>query len=514
MQKVIIVDDEYLAVEGLRQLVDWSSYGMEVSGVAYDGLSGLELIKLQQPGIVLVDIRMPGMNGLDLIKAAKTAVPNVIFVIVSGYNDFEYVRMALRLGVADYVEKPVTIEKIQGIMANISGIIKARSEFDSMQDPYDGKRSELLREALGNLIALPAISEHDLISLQNKYGINLQGMRNLAICAVRFAAVEALDELKKLLDEQMPEQKAGFSEYCIDKQYLIIFHSQENRYESSEFKHVMYGICRSLIERGYYCRMGMGSCYSGLCDIGQALRDARKAIEYAEFFDEDFLSIGDVEYNLTLPACLLDDENSIVFNLRSGRYEDVLRQVKGAVNLLIDSNLSLDLFCHECLELVYLGLRVCRESGAEYSRGQERFLPHVDINRYTKAAEIGEWVVSVFKGMLGWLEEYKNTTGDKNILKAREYIDSHYQEEITLGLLSDICGMYPTYLSVVFKQKFGQTYVKYLNQVRMEHAKALLQSNPKIKDIYEKVGFTSYRYFCDKFKSYYGYTPGRYRNQL
>ena len=126
MKQVLIVDDERLTVEGLRLLVNWKSYDAEVCAVAFDGTTALQKIKMFHPDIVFTDIRMPGMNGLELIQQAKKEFPDTIFIIISGYNDFEYIRKALRFGVTDYVDKPASVEKIDEVMRHISTALAER----------------------------------------------------------------------------------------------------------------------------------------------------------------------------------------------------------------------------------------------------------------------------------------------------------------------------------------------------------------------------------------------------
>ena len=116
MGKVVIVDDEYIAAEGLVRLVDWKEYDLEVACIAHDGVSALSAILDVKPDIVFTDIRMPGLSGLDLIQAAKSRLPRTVFVIISGYNDFEYIRKAIRLSVFDYLDKPITVEKVTEIL--------------------------------------------------------------------------------------------------------------------------------------------------------------------------------------------------------------------------------------------------------------------------------------------------------------------------------------------------------------------------------------------------------------
>lgn len=113
MYKVAIFDDEYIVLQGLRHLIDWNGFGLELAGTASDGLSALEIVRKQTPDIVFTDIRMPGMDGLKLIEEIMAEAPDTYCIVFSGFNEFEYVKRALKLGVIDYLEKPVTVESIQ-----------------------------------------------------------------------------------------------------------------------------------------------------------------------------------------------------------------------------------------------------------------------------------------------------------------------------------------------------------------------------------------------------------------
>ena len=127
MKQVFLVDDEYFAVEGLKKFVNWEKYDLTVCGEAYDGKTALQNIESLQPDIVFTDVRMPGLNGLELIARAKTLVPQCLFVIISGYNEFDYARKALRLGVLDYIDKPVNLEKLDAVLKRIDDVFRNRN---------------------------------------------------------------------------------------------------------------------------------------------------------------------------------------------------------------------------------------------------------------------------------------------------------------------------------------------------------------------------------------------------
>ncbi|WP_017810748.1 response regulator [Clostridium saccharoperbutylacetonicum] len=128
MIKAVLIDDEYIVVEGLKAIVNWSGFGIEVVGSASDGVSGLELIEKEKPDIVFTDITMPRMNGLTLIENAKKIIPSGVFIIFSGYNEFEYARKALSLGVIDYLDKPVTIDKVEETLKEAIKIIDKKKK--------------------------------------------------------------------------------------------------------------------------------------------------------------------------------------------------------------------------------------------------------------------------------------------------------------------------------------------------------------------------------------------------
>ncbi|NWQ41701.1 response regulator [Bacillus sp. EB106-08-02-XG196] len=113
MLKAVIFDDEFIVIEGLKRVINWTEKGIEIIGTATDGISGLSLFYSEKPDIIFTDIRMPGINGLKLIEEVMDTAPDTICVVMSGHREFEYVKQALKIGVADYLVKPITIQMIE-----------------------------------------------------------------------------------------------------------------------------------------------------------------------------------------------------------------------------------------------------------------------------------------------------------------------------------------------------------------------------------------------------------------
>lgn len=120
MYKVLLVDDEYMITEGLKVLIPFENWRMEVVATANDAETALKYIKTNPVDLVITDVNMPGMNGLDMIAQMKSSLPNVAFIILSGYQEFEYVKTALNLQVADYLVKPVNKLELAAILEKLS----------------------------------------------------------------------------------------------------------------------------------------------------------------------------------------------------------------------------------------------------------------------------------------------------------------------------------------------------------------------------------------------------------
>lgn len=507
MNQVFLVDDEFLAVEGLRLLVDWERLGARVCGVAYDGKSALEQIVRLRPDVVLTDIRMPGMNGLDLIAAVRQVLPSILFVVISGYNEFEYARSALRLGVVDYIDKPVTVEKIEEVYQKVNRIFESRENFAKGNIEMHSQFSLALEE----LLRFPQQVAEMLPGVQEKYRVDLEGMQNFLIAVCRPSGLEAKEKVRAAWDEIYVKIPVNMDIY-LREENMILFCT----FESDTIPEIFFQKLRDLGEKltmdGSIETMGAGGVHSGITELEYALKEGEQALRYAEYFDEPFMESGELDYHTVPPVQVLKGTNNIVYCFRTGDYDQAMETVDSLLNLLLESDLELELFYSECLKLVHVGLGLCRETGKEFDRNGEAFRPHMEIQQYNRASDVADWVFSVFQDIMKWMKD-RRSKEDRRVIIAKEYIDAHYSEAITLPYLASLCGMQPTYFSMLFKEQVGQTYIKYINFVRMEQAKQLLVQGVKVKEIYRQVGFQNYRYFCNKFKSLLGCTPEQYRSR-
>ncbi|RKP52927.1 response regulator [Cohnella endophytica] len=148
MLKAVVFDDEYIVIEALRTLIDWTGLEVELVGTAGDGVAALEIFRQEKPDIVLTDIRMPGMDGLQLIQEIMREAEDTCCIVFSGFNEFEYVKQAIQLGVIDYLEKPITDESVERSLRKAAGRILSQRETKEIRRKWEDSQRELMEKAL------------------------------------------------------------------------------------------------------------------------------------------------------------------------------------------------------------------------------------------------------------------------------------------------------------------------------------------------------------------------------
>lgn len=198
MLRVLIADDEPNVCKLLRNLVDWSGFGMEICGAANDGAQALEMIKNLEPHVVLADVRMPGIDGFELIERAKVIDSNIDFIMISGHRDFEYAQRALRFQVLDYLLKPINQKELSALLRRIQ--TKRGGLAQSAEQAQPESESRVMR------IAKQYIDEHYAEPVTLKTVADLVGF-NPTYFSTRFGADNGKTFLEHLTDVRIEKAK-------------------------------------------------------------------------------------------------------------------------------------------------------------------------------------------------------------------------------------------------------------------------------------------------------------------
>lgn len=347
MKKLVVIDDEYLVIEGIRVMLKRIGKDYELVGSASDGQTALELIENVHPDVVFVDIRMPGLSGLEVIEHFYKKYPDMIFVLVSAYKEFEYARKGMELGVHSYLDKPVTIDKLKNTLEKID------EEFQERPDNTD--------------------VEHQRVIQDLRLSIN--------------AIVELINDSST---ENWEEE--------VQRIQLLL---KKANYNLSEYK--------------------------------------------------------EESYKLTMAA--------------SAAFYEKWKQYEHDFNFPLFNN----------------------------------------IEELQTIEEVDEYVFLILQRIFEKISVRKIGSSHRVITQILDYINQNYSQDFGLNEMAEMVHMNHAYLSILFKDEVGISFVRYLTQIRMAHAKELLLKGEKVQDVSVAVGYNNYRYFCNIFKKEEGVTPMQFK---
>ena len=530
MYTTLIVDDEQLMRQYLGSNLSDICPDFTVTGIASDGLEALELLKLQSFDLVITDIKMPEMDGLSLAKYIHEADLNTKVIIISGYNEFEYARTALKYGVSDYLLKPLSDSNILETLTKMKTILETDSsrKLNSLtSNVYDDYSDAEVKAAL-----LTAILKEANPSIQLLYSI-LQSRDLSFISAHASVLLLSLDDLYLLLYDRTPSENTSYkyelNEYC--KNYCAA-HGLTTTYDiygntmvllsgkteeeiisaaDSIYNHIKQSLCadkpiKVICSYGYIVQdmMSLSSSYTSalealtltLINVASPIspnyflsqrRFLQEINTICESLYSDYISKNSskTSSDLYLYITLFEERININAILKFGTY--LIRSLARTCNIKPEFTLA---------------------AFKELTRSIDCFINDKNPDKEATHALFLRIIRALAKDDIVTLIPETVTI----VENAKEYICTHYHEQISLAQLADYLNVNPSYLSDLFSKNIGEPYTKFLVRIRMDQALKLLKSNPneKIFKIADKTGFVSAKHFNAVFKKFYGCTPTEY----
>lgn len=538
--KILIVDDEDIIREGLRKKISRLFPDCFTIFTAPDAVEALETIKQWVPDIIITDIRMPEVDGLKFIEIVKSIHKHVKFVIISGYQDFEYARAGIKLGVEDYLIKPVDNEQLKQIIINLKQKIAYYNESNKYIADLKEKAS-----MSSHLLAVKYLT--DLTTYFEDSGIQdiesiLNNLRSVDICFDKkyytaiCLAVQKVDDnclfclntdidllnfsICNISQEILSEYgyTVAFENYSASGIICIILNT-DNFLNEAERKKLCFS-CENLLAvlksiLGVHSTAGIGKTYEKASDISASYNESYYAAMQKIISEEKIVSdICTVDINYT-GTFLMSDEKKILIkntilngdaNKASILINELFKDIK------VVSVKSLRAFY---MDIALFLMRVIQETGASremlipQKMLSDNFLQH--INTLDK---LRVHINNVVKRICEYVANIKKSDGKKIIEEISKYIDNYYYCDINLNTLSAKYYLNPCYLSQLFKTEKGINFSEYLSNIRIQKAAELLTNTDiKTHKIAEMVGYKNPRYFSELFQKHIGITPTEYRKK-
>lgn len=525
--KVIIVDDEYLVRTLLRNCIRWDEIGLEVAGEASCAQEAMELVENIKPDIIFTDICMPYLDGIEFSKIVFEKYPGIKIVILTGYEEFEYAKRSIKIGIADFLLKPINGEEIKKVALDMKEKIERerthKEEYAKLKKQLE-ENLPFLKEKLLNGLIQGSPEEEDIAGRMRYYQIEVKS-DSFQVAVVEVTHPEGSlpegEEEKLLLRMQCMEL---IKQYFRDDAYVSVFfdNSQKIVILNSDGTIDMTECCetlKSMIINRLKCFVciGIGNPHRGERKIRASYKEACNALDYkvvagknqvVNYSDIDASSPEHFQYGS-------DKIDSLPFFIKAGMKEKAAEVVEQFCNENHGGcAVTLDAVRASASGVVSVVLNVTAELGINLSevfphKGQ----PFDHIFKLDTLPEIKSYLGSLIQ----WATEAAEKLQTKRVNKAVKEIQEYVAEKLAvseLSLTSTAKAFYmnPSYLSRIFKQETGQTFVEYLTKSRMEKAiKLLKETDLKAYQIAEEVGITDPHYFGICFKKYTGLSINDFR---
>jgi len=528
---VLIADDEAIFRDYLRQVIDWEHYGFQICGEAKNGGEALELARRQRPDLALVDINMPNMDGLELTAKLKQLYPGMDVVVITGHNEFEYARTAIRLDVEDYILKPFSKDEL--ILTLLKCRQKHREALEARQT--ESADRQLMTESVLFRLITGETSETDeqLIRRLEQLGVSLREDRSYSVACLE------IDHMERRWNEPAERQLWKYAVTNILAEAMeeegnppTIFNGPEGRIVCLRSVNVAgrtegdFPGLEGYEKLIYYIRkylkltvtIGVGSCFVGLQGIRGSYDEARQALQYKFTLGDDrVIAFGQQEITEREGAVFPADTNdSLHYAMRMGDGEALDAKLEELFGTIRVRRQSLDMTYVACMGWISICLSHVTESGhpIEDCFG-EHFFPYAEIRRLETVDTVKSWMKSLFLRAMDYVSKHKHTRSSSIARQARSYIEEQFHDpELSVEGVAGHVFINASYLRAVFKKAFGMTVGEYIIHIRMTRAKELIGGNMRLSDIAEKVGFTDPGYFSKSFRKFFGMSPSEYENSL
>lgn len=527
--KVFICEDESIVREGLRDMIPWEKYSFEFVGDAPDGEIALPMIRKLKPDVLITDITMPFMDGLSLCKVVMSELPDIKIIIISGYSDFEYARQAITLGVEQYLLKPITRADMIKALEEIKQKISEASEQQNYISKYEQEFKKFERfshRAFFEKLVEGSLSVQQIYEQANELHLNLSANGyNLVIFTIRDAEQSSYADDAAIVMENLFGHFMQYPDYIIFRcnllSYAVLIKGETERLPQLADRCVE--MIRQHCEEAHadlewYAAVGVPT--TRLSGLAGCYSDANRAFAYRHLFPDKHIFTSELfkkEYYTpnandleSLDAAKLDP--MIIRNfVKTGTLAEV-ESFAGEYIASVEETENSVLLRYYLIVSIRVNVELAlREDGID-KPDINLSIPGVDMEM--DAEEFRRNLIDILTRAITIRDVEAMKRNSDIIDSAMRYIDNHYMDEdISLDSVALASNISANYLSAMFSQRVGLSFVEYVTKKRMEKAKQLLRKTDKRSgEIANEVGYRDPRYFSFVFKKKTGCTPSQYRN--
>ncbi|MBQ7582678.1 MAG: response regulator [Lachnospiraceae bacterium] len=531
MIKVFLVEDEFVVREGIKNNVDWAGHGYEFCGEAGDGELAFPMIQKLRPDIVITDIRMPFMDGLELSKLIKKEFPWMEIIILSGFEEFEYAKQGIKIGVAQYLTKPIKGDDLLKEVDIVAGRIEEKRRERLIREQYEREMEEATIRERSNLftdLVTAAKSPAQLMETAGSLSMDLTAMHYNIILMILQSSAHLQGEYSNsvvTVEERLQVLEGEYSFLLFDrnlegKALLFKADSEEELQKNQKaFVEQFEQILKDYPHITYFG--GIGKIVNRLMQLPECFTEANRAFAHRYFVNESRIvdaselsgdnPVEKSELDLTNVDPKQIDRSRTTNFLKLGSRDEAVYFVDEFLGGIGEKSLDSSMFRQYIAMDCYFSVAAfIEEMGYERS---EIAQPDMVGDTLQSAASTKEYISGIVEKAIALREKRANSRYTEVVDEVIRYISEHFaQEDLSLNTLASHVNVSPNHLSMIFSQQTGQTFIKYLTDLRMHKAKELLKcSNKRGSEIALEVGYKDPHYFSYIFKKTQGMTPTQFK---
>ena len=534
LYKIMLVDDEEEVRTSIIKQVDWEKIGFRVVSDAENGEDALEKIDIYEPDVIMTDIRMPYMDGLSLIEKVHSKYPTVKFLIFSGFDDFEYAKEAIRLGVSEYILKPINSEELSEIFnkikKNLDLEIENRRDIARLRENYKTNLPIIKNQFLINLLN-SKLSKAEIDLRLKEYEIDLNEALKYQVACVdieyekmlidpklglqkELVALSVMNLLKDKIEEYY--RVSVFNSLVDDRILIIIAIDEKNK--NINLIDLLRAICKESIRvLGVSISLGLGDKKNDILELSLSYQESLEAIGYKQIVGiGEAIYIKDVEPH-SLGTLYFDEKEDEEFSssIKFGPIEKINTQIDNILYKLENSKVHFRQKQAYAFSIITVIIRLMQQyeiSLVKFDSGDSGYIDV--INKLQNFEEFIVWLRDICIRLYTSMQEKRESNSKQVIAEAKMYIMENYdKEELSVDTVCKKLHLSTAYFSTLFKKEVGQTCIAYITDFRLKKAVELLNTtDDKTYMIANKVGYAEQNYFSYVFKKKYGVSPSKYRS--
>ncbi|MBQ8306299.1 MAG: response regulator [Blautia sp.] len=536
MIKLFLAEDEIAMRDGIKRHIHWAEEGIDFCGEAGDGELAWPMILEQKPDIVITDIKMPFMDGLQLSRLIRRELPDTRIIILSGYSEFEYAQEALRLGVSEYLLKPIMPKQLLEVVRKQAAAVEEEKKNREMRIDWlqeeEREKDEHNRRKLFRMLISGDMASHEILEFADSIGLQLGApYYRLLLAFVLYDAdyrnQERVDEILQGIADEVPG--CFVFEHSVDSVAVLVTGKTPEDVEdkTQQLEGRINGSVQEAKELHFF--MSAGRTVSHLSEIHTVYREVYRTASHRYFLTPDQMVTSETPISRLLtennPNPINTDSALQNGNLRSiwenfmrtGTQQETKDFVSDVFSSVGEDNVQSLLFLNYLtMDCYFTMVRFLKDLGKDPGEVNNAVGDINAVMGALKSAEDSErYLTDYLQEVIRQRDSSTSRRNDQLIQTATAYIDAHFTDgSLSLQETASAVGLSPNRFSTLFSHELGMTFIEYLINKRMERACELLMTTDlKSFEVAYRSGYNDPHYFSATFKKSMGMSPTEYRQR-